>query len=117
MKKGEVCSENQGDFGRTFRLILFMMRSFSAAELTDYPRLFSGAGTGVGFRGAGSYTAVFRADQRTPENLLLYNEGLGLWTELSHEFDINPMLSDCDILDLAHSEKELRDLMPRAASG
>ncbi len=70
----------------------------------------------VGFRGAGSYTAVFRADQRTPENLLLYNEGLGLWTELSRELDINPMLSDCGILNLAHSEKSLRDLRLRAAS-
>lgn len=70
----------------------------------------------VGFQSPVPHTALFRADQRTPETLLLHREGLGLWKELSRELDFNLMLSESGILNLAHSEKTLRDLRIRAAS-
>lgn len=70
----------------------------------------------VGFRCSALHTAVFRADQRTPENLRLYREGIGLWTELSREPGFSLMRSDCGVLSLAHSEKALSDLRTRAAS-
>jgi len=41
----------------------------------------------VGFGGSGRNTAIVRANQRTPENVRLYYEGLKLWRVLTDELD------------------------------
>jgi sarcosine oxidase subunit beta len=58
----------------------------------------------IGFGGAGRNTAIVRANQRTRENLPLYNEGLKLWPTLTDELDFNLMFFNCGNLNLAHSE-------------
>ncbi|ROQ92155.1 FAD-dependent oxidoreductase [Desulfosoma caldarium] len=58
----------------------------------------------IGYGGAGRNTAIVRANQRTPENVRLYSEGLKLWPELIDELDFNLMFFDCGNLNLAHSE-------------
>jgi hypothetical protein len=58
----------------------------------------------VGFGGADRNTAIVRANQRTKENLPLYDEGLKLWPQLTRELDFNLMFNNCGNLNLAHSE-------------
>jgi len=58
----------------------------------------------VGFGGSGRNTAIVRANQRTQENVRLYDEGLRLWPRLIDELDFNLMLFNCGILNLAHNE-------------
>jgi sarcosine oxidase subunit beta len=58
----------------------------------------------VGYGGSGRNTAIVRANQRTVENVRLYNEGLKLWPELISELDFNMMFFNCGNLNLAHSE-------------
>jgi sarcosine oxidase subunit beta len=61
----------------------------------------------IGFGGAGRNTAIVRANQRTQENVHLYNEGLKLWPELTRELDFNLMFYNCGNLNLVHSEAGL----------
>ena len=49
----------------------------------------------VGFGGAGRNTAIVRANQRTQENLPLYQEALKLWPLLTKELDFNMMFYNC----------------------
>ena len=58
----------------------------------------------IGFGGSGRNTAIVRANQRTPENVRLYEEGLKLWRILTDELDFNLMFFNCGTLMLAHSE-------------
>ncbi len=58
----------------------------------------------VGYGGAGRNTAIVRANQRTAENVRLYDEGLKLWPTLTAELDFNMMFWKCGNLNLAHSE-------------
>ena len=58
----------------------------------------------IGFGGAGRNTAIVRANQRTSENLPLYEEGLKLWPRLTNDLDFNLMFFNCGNLNLAHSE-------------
>lgn len=58
----------------------------------------------VGFGGSGRNTAIVRANQRTQENVWLYDEGLKLWPRLMDELDFNMMPHFCGNLNLAHSE-------------
>lgn len=58
----------------------------------------------IGFGGSGRNTAIVRANQRTAENVRLYDEGLKLWRVLTDELDFNLMFFDCGILGLGHSE-------------
>jgi sarcosine oxidase subunit beta len=58
----------------------------------------------VGFGGSGRNTAIVRANQRTAENVRLYDEGLNLWPELTRDLDFNLMFFNCGNLNLAHSE-------------
>ena len=62
----------------------------------------------IGFGGAGRNTAIVRANQRTPENVVLYKEGLELWPVLTKELDFNLMFYNCGNLNLAHSEAALK---------
>ncbi len=58
----------------------------------------------IGFGGSGRNTAIVRANQRTQENVRLYDEGLKLWQVLTDELDFNLMFFNCGNLNLAHSE-------------
>lgn len=58
----------------------------------------------IGFGGSGRNTAIVRANQRTAENVRLYEEGLKLWRILTDELDFNLMFFNCGTLMLAHSE-------------
>jgi len=70
----------------------------------------------LGFGGAGRNTAIVRANQRTKENLPLYNEGLELWPKLTEDLDFNLMFFNCGNLNLAHSEAALGALRLQVAS-
>ncbi len=70
----------------------------------------------IGFGGSGRNTAIVRANQRTRENLPLYDEGLKLWPRLTRELDFNLMFYDCGNLNLAHSEAGLSALRLQVAS-
>ena len=58
----------------------------------------------IGFGGSGRNTAIVRANQRTAENVRLYEEGLKLWQVLTDELDFNLMFFNCGTLNLGHSE-------------
>ena len=58
----------------------------------------------VGFGGSGRNTAIVRANQRSQENVKLYDEGLKLWPRLMDELDFNMMFDNCGNLNTAHSE-------------
>ena len=58
----------------------------------------------IGFGGSGRNTAIVRANQRTAENVRLYDEGLKLWRVLTDELDFNLMFFNCGTLMLGHSE-------------
>ena len=58
----------------------------------------------IGFGGSGRNTAIVRANQRTPESVRLYDEGLKLWPVLTDELDFNLMFFNCGNLNLAHTE-------------
>lgn len=71
----------------------------------------------IGYGGSGRNTAIVRANQRTPENIPLYAEGLKLWPRLTSELNFNLMFWNSGILTLAHSESDLAELRLAAASG
>jgi sarcosine oxidase subunit beta len=58
----------------------------------------------VGYGGSGRNTAIVRANQRSQENVALYDEGLKLWPKLMDELDFNMMFHNCGNLNTAHSE-------------
>ncbi len=70
----------------------------------------------IGFGGAGRNTAIVRANQRTKENLPLYDEGLKLWPQLTKELDFNLMFFNCGNLNLAHSEAAMGAMRLQVAS-
>jgi len=70
----------------------------------------------IGFGGAGRNTAIVRANQRTKENLPLYDEGLKLWPKLTAELDFNLMFNNCGNLNLAHSVAGVNALRLQIAS-
>jgi sarcosine oxidase subunit beta len=57
----------------------------------------------IGYGGAGRNTGIVRANQRTKENLPLYDEGLKLWPKLTAELDFSLMFNNCEDLNLANS--------------
>ena len=58
----------------------------------------------IGYGGSGRNTAIVRANQRSQENVKLYDEGLKLWPQLIAELDFNMMFHNCGNLNTAHSE-------------
>lgn len=70
----------------------------------------------IGYGGAGRNTAIVRANQRTKENLPLYDEGLKLWPKLTAELDFNLMFYNCGNLNLAHSEQAMGAMRLQVAS-
>ena len=70
----------------------------------------------IGFGASGRNTAIVRANQRTKENLPLYDEGLKLWPRLIRELDFNLMFFNCGNLNLAHSEAAVSALRLQVAS-
>jgi len=70
----------------------------------------------VGYGGAGRNTAIVRANQRTRENVKLYEEGLRLWPELISELDFNLMFFNCGNLNLAHGEAGMSALRLQVAT-
>jgi sarcosine oxidase subunit beta len=70
----------------------------------------------IGYGGSGRNTAIVRANQRTKENLPLYDEGLKLWPVLTKELDFNLMFFDCGNLNLAHSEAAMGALRLNVAT-
>ncbi|MCJ7542677.1 MAG: FAD-binding oxidoreductase, partial [Desulfobacterales bacterium] len=76
----------------------FLARDYGINDVAVLEKRF------IGFGGAGRNTAIVRANQRTKENLPLYDEGLKLWPKLTAELDFNLMFNNCGNLNLAHSE-------------
>ncbi len=70
----------------------------------------------IGFGGAGRNTAIVRANQRTQENLPLYQEALDLWPILTRELNFNLMFYNCGNLNLAHSEAAIKAMRMNVAS-
>ncbi len=70
----------------------------------------------IGFGGAGRNTAIVRANQRTQENIRLYDEGLKLWPTLTAELDFNLMFHNCGNLNLAHGEAAMGAMRMTVAS-
>lgn len=64
----------------------------------------------IGYGGSGRNTAIARSNQRSKENLPLYDEGLRMWPRLTKELDFNLMFANCGNLNLAHSEAEVAAL-------
>jgi sarcosine oxidase subunit beta len=71
----------------------------------------------IGYGGSGRNTAITRSNQRSKENLPLYDEGLKMWPQLVDELDFNVMFSQIGNLNLAHSEPEIAALKMITATG
>ena len=69
----------------------------------------------IGFGGSGRNTAIVRANQRTAENVRLYDEGLKLWPVLTNELDFNLMFFNCGTLNIGHSEAAMNGFACRPA--
>jgi sarcosine oxidase subunit beta len=70
----------------------------------------------VGYGGTGRNTAIVRANQRSQENVKLYDEGLKLWPKLISDLDFNMMFLNCGNLNLAHSEAAMGALRLQVAT-
>lgn len=70
----------------------------------------------IGYGGSGRNTAIARANQRSKENLPLYNEGLRMWSVLTRELDYNLMFAPIGNLNLAHSEADVAALRTNIAT-
>ena len=70
----------------------------------------------IGFGGSGRNTAIVRANQRTAENVRLYDEGLKLWPVLTRKLDFNLMFFNCGNLNLGHSEAAVNDFRMAAST-
>ncbi len=70
----------------------------------------------IGYGGSGRNTSIVRSNQRSKENIPLYDEGLKLWPELIKELDFNLMFFNCGNLNLAHAEAEAAALKMTVAT-
>jgi sarcosine oxidase, subunit beta len=70
----------------------------------------------IGYGGSGRNTAIVRSNQRSKENVPLYDEGMKMWPVLVKELDYNLMFFNCGNLNLAHSEAETAALKLNVAT-
>jgi sarcosine oxidase subunit beta len=82
----------------------FLAREHGLTDVAVLEKKYIGSG------GSGRNTTIVRSNQRTRENIPLYNEGLELWPRLISELDFNMMFLRCGNLDLAHCEETLNGL-------
>lgn len=82
----------------------FLARDFAMTDVAVLERRY------IGYGGSGRNTAIARSNQRSKENLPLYDEGLRMWPKLTRELDFNLMFSNIGHLSLAHSEADVAAL-------
>ena len=68
----------------------------------------------IGGGNTGRNTAIIRSNYLTPEGVAFYDESIGLYRELSQEFDYNIMYSERGHLTLAHTDASIRTMRWRA---
>lgn len=68
----------------------------------------------IGSGGSGRNTTIIRSNYLTPEGVRFYNESVGLYKEMSTEFDFNVMFTQRGHLTLAHSDGAVRTMRRRA---
>ncbi|MBA8825912.1 sarcosine oxidase subunit beta [Saccharopolyspora lacisalsi] len=59
-------------------------------------------------------TMIIRSDYLLDESTALYDHALGLWEQLPDELEYDFSFSQCGVLNLAHTEQEVRDSRRRA---
>lgn len=70
--------------------------------------------TYVGGGNSGRNTQIIRANQRTPENIVFYDESLKLYEGLSQEVGFNMLIDQLGLMTLAHNVFSLEALKLRA---
>jgi len=88
----------------------FLARDHGVQEIAVLERRW------IGYGGSGRNTAIVRANQRSQENIKLYDESLKLWPKLISELDFNMMFFNCGNLNLAHSEAAMGALRLQVAT-
>jgi sarcosine oxidase subunit beta len=67
----------------------------------------------IGGGNSGRNTQIIRANQRTAENIIFYDEALRLWEQLSQELNYNLLIDQFSHTTLAHNEFSLERLRLR----
>jgi sarcosine oxidase subunit beta len=70
----------------------------------------------VGLGNTGRNTTIIRSNYLWDESARIYEHSLKLWEGLSAELNFNVMLSQRGVLNLAHSEADIREGMRRASA-
>jgi sarcosine oxidase subunit beta len=70
--------------------------------------------TYLGGGNSGRNTQILRANQRTPENVVFYDEALKGWEQLSQEVNFNMLIDQVGLTTLAHNEFSLERIRLRA---
>src|SRR6266849_1561261 len=70
----------------------------------------------IGLGNTGRNTTIIRSNYLWDESARIYEHSLKLWEGLSAELNFNVMLSQRGVLNLAHSEADIREGMRRAGA-
>jgi sarcosine oxidase, subunit beta len=70
----------------------------------------------IGLGNTGRNTTIIRSNYLWDESARIYEHSLKLWEGLSTELNFNVMLSQRGVLNLAHSEADIREGMRRASA-
>src|SRR5437879_815079 len=81
--------------------------------ISDVAVLEKGA---IGLGNTGRNTTIIRSNYLWDESARIYEHSLKLWEGLSAELNFNVMLSQRGVLNLAHSEADIREGMRRAGA-
>jgi sarcosine oxidase subunit beta len=81
--------------------------------ITDVAVVEKGA---IGLGNTGRNTTIIRSNYLWDESARIYEHSLKLWEGLSAELNFNLMLSQRGVLNLAHSESDIREGMRRAGA-
>src|SRR5580765_2484356 len=81
--------------------------------ISDVAVLEKGA---IGLGNTGRNTTIIRSNYLWDESARIYEHSLKLWEGLSAELNFNLMLSQRGVLNLAHSESDIREGMRRAGA-